>query len=61
MPNFLLTLLYFVVLVPVGYVARWVRDPLARDRRADVASYWIHTDAPRAALAAGPTENERTR
>ncbi|WP_167519108.1 hypothetical protein [Streptomyces chryseus] len=38
-----LAALYFLVLTPVGWCVRRVRDPLRRSWRASAATYWDHS------------------
>ncbi|GGO05652.1 hypothetical protein GCM10010116_11090 [Microbispora rosea subsp. aerata] len=42
----LLFLLYYLVVTPAGLVARLVRDPLARRKDPDAATYWIPSEKP---------------
>jgi hypothetical protein len=45
----LLAVAYAVVVLPVGLVARLVRDPLRRRPDASAASYWSAPPRPRVA------------
>jgi len=47
MRNILLTVGYYVVVVPVGLLARLARDPLNRRLHKDATSYLILVDASR--------------
>jgi hypothetical protein len=37
----MLSIVYFVVVTPIGLVTRLVRDPLARRRNRRATTYWI--------------------
>ena len=36
----MLTVVYFVVVTPIGLVSRLIRDPLARRRNRRATTYW---------------------
>jgi hypothetical protein len=40
MGNALLSIIYFVVVAPVGLVGRLIHDPLSRRRKQRAATYW---------------------
>lgn len=44
--NPLYSLLFFVVVVPAGLLARLVRDPMTRRPQPGATSYWIPADGP---------------
>ncbi|GGY75870.1 hypothetical protein [Streptomyces nitrosporeus] len=46
MRNPLYSLLFFVVVVPAGLLARLVRDPMTRRPQPGATSYWIPADGP---------------
>ncbi|WP_305788048.1 hypothetical protein [Symbioplanes lichenis] len=60
MPRLLLTLLYFVVVVPMGGAVRLVRDPLARRWRAGAATYWSRPGAGQGVFPAGAADQGRS-
>lgn len=55
MRNFLLAIVYLLVVVPAGFVARLVRDPLDRAARPERDSYWHYTPAGHAATIGSVT------
>ncbi|MBM0274961.1 hypothetical protein [Micromonospora tarensis] len=55
MRNFLLAVVYLLVVVPAGFVARLVRDPLDRAVRPEQDSYWHYTPVGRAAVTGSVT------
>ncbi|MEV7286363.1 hypothetical protein AB0O01_17605 [Streptomyces sp. NPDC093252] len=55
-----LFLLYAVVFVPLGIVARLVRDPLHRRPDAGRSSYWHRFDHPHPSASAAAPAHQRS-
>jgi hypothetical protein len=39
----LLVMVYFLVVTPIGWASRLIRDPLSRRRDRRAATYWIES------------------